>query len=228
MNSLLELISTLFTDNLLLCLLLMFISGFLTSLTPCALSSVSLLIGYVSGGNLDTKKSFKFSLIFSLGMILTFTTLGIISSYIGGYLSKTGSIWYIFLGILMALMSLQMWGIINVSDKCGFGDKIQKKGFIGAFLLGIASTLFASACSTPVLVVILALVANTTIINAILMLLVYALGYSIVLILAGTFTTYIKNLSKSDKFSKFSDVSKIILGILMLLMAYYMFYVAFQ
>ena len=52
--------------------------------TPCSLSTIPLIIGYVGGtGAQETKKAFKLSLVFALGMAITFTTLGAIAALIG-------------------------------------------------------------------------------------------------------------------------------------------------
>ncbi len=76
-DTLLANISDLIGDNIWIAPLLALIAGILTSVTPCSLSSVPLVIGYVGGtGEKDTKRSFRLSLAFALGMAVTFTALG--------------------------------------------------------------------------------------------------------------------------------------------------------
>ena len=83
-NQWLETLSTLIAESFWLAPLLALLAGVLTSVTPCALSSVPLVIGYVGGtGNNDPKKAFKLSLTFVLGMAVTFTVLGTIASLLG-------------------------------------------------------------------------------------------------------------------------------------------------
>lgn len=77
-------LSTLITQNMWLAPLLALLAGVLTSVTPCALSSVPLVIGYVGGtGGNDTKRAFRLSLTFAAGMAVTFTALGTIASMLG-------------------------------------------------------------------------------------------------------------------------------------------------
>lgn len=65
-------------NNMWLAPLLALLAGVLTSVTPCSLSSVPLIIGYVGGvGEKNTKKAFAYSAVFSLGTAVTFVTLGI-------------------------------------------------------------------------------------------------------------------------------------------------------
>src|SRR5665647_728356 len=104
-NEWLETISSLIKSNIWLAPLLALLAGVLTSFTPCALSSVPLVIGYVgTSSNNDTKKAFRLSLVFALGMAVTFTILGVIASLAGKLIGRTASWWYIILGILMVLM----------------------------------------------------------------------------------------------------------------------------
>ena len=56
----LEALSTAISANIWLAPLLALVAGVLTSFTPCALSTVPLVIGYVGGtGQRDTKRAFK-------------------------------------------------------------------------------------------------------------------------------------------------------------------------
>lgn len=64
--------------------ILALLAGVLTSVTPCALSSIPLIIGYVGGtGEQNTKKAFTYSAVFSVGTAVTFVTLGIIATSAG-------------------------------------------------------------------------------------------------------------------------------------------------
>jgi cytochrome c biogenesis protein CcdA len=61
-----------------LLLSLALIAGVLTSFTPCSLSSIPLVIGYVGGvGQRDVKKSFLLSVTFAAGAAVTFTVLAL-------------------------------------------------------------------------------------------------------------------------------------------------------
>ena len=53
-------------------------AGILTSFTPCSLSAVPLVIGYVGGtGQRDTRRALGLSLTFAAGSAATFTALGV-------------------------------------------------------------------------------------------------------------------------------------------------------
>ena len=107
-------------------------------------------------------------------------------------------------------------------------SKNKKKGFIGALLAGVLGGLFASPCSTPVLVVLLAFVAKEgRVLLGVFLLLLYSLGNSTLVLVAGTSVGFVKKLSASEKYGKFSTALKIIMGTLILMIAFYMFYLGF-
>lgn len=225
----LEVLGTAISNNFWLAPLLALLAGVLTSFTPCSLSTIPLVIGYVGGyAGHDVKKAFRYSLVFCLGMAVTFAALGTVASLIGRMVQGTGSWWYIVLGVLMVLMALQTWEIINVIPQSGAMSKHKRKGYIGAALAGMLGGLFSSPCATPVLVVLLAMVAKQgSLIWGVVLLLIYSTGHSILVLIAGTSVGFVKKLSASDKYGKLNNVFKIIMGTLILLLGLYMFYLGF-
>ncbi|KUO76906.1 MAG: cytochrome C biogenesis protein [Clostridia bacterium BRH_c25] len=228
-NQWLESLSAAITANMLLAPLLALLAGVLTSATPCALTSVPLVIGYVGGiGGKDTKRAFRLSAVFSAGMAVTFTILGTAASLVGKLMQGTGSWWYLFLGILMLLMALQTWEVFNFIPSTNVLSKNTKRGFLGAFLSGILGGLFSSPCATPVLVVLLAIVAKGgSLIFGILLLLLYSIGHSVLILVAGTSIGLVQRLSASEKYSAASKLLKFFMGVIIMLIAFYMFYLGF-
>jgi cytochrome c-type biogenesis protein len=228
-NQWLETISSLIRGNMWLAPLLALLAGVLTAFTPCALSSVPLVIGYVgASSNNDTKKAFRLSLVFALGMAVTFTIFGVIASIAGKLIGRAASWWYIVLGILMVLMALQTWEIYNFIPSTFLINKSTKRGYMGAISAGILGGVFSSPCSTPVLIVLLAVVAGQgRLLWGILLLLLYSAGHSVLVIVSGTSIGFVKKLTASEKYGKAGKVIKIVMGSLILLIAFYMFYLAF-
>lgn len=226
MDSLLDTLSEIIKNNFWIAPIISLIAGVLTSFTPCSLSSVPLVIGYVGGtDSKEPQKAFKLSLIFVLGSAVTFTSLGVIATMFGKMLRLAGDWWYLVLSGLLILMVLQLWEIINVIPQNNILTKNKKRGFVGAFIAGILAGLFASPCSTPVLIVLLAIVsAKGSLIYGILLLLLYSIGHSILVILAGTSIGFVKKTKQSTRYEKINNAIKIVLGILILVLALYMFY----
>jgi len=228
-NLWLEMISTLITESFWLAPLLALLAGVLTSVTPCALSSVPLVIGYVGGtGNNNPKKAFMLSLTFALGMAATFTALGTAASLLGKLMGTSSKWWYIALGILLLLMALQTWEIYNFIPSTYLISKNTKKGYIGAFIAGILGGVFSSPCATPVLIVLLGIVAKSgNVVWGILLLLLYSIGHSVLVLIAGTSVGFVKKVTSSGRYGLFSKILKLLLGGTIMLIAFYMFYLGF-
>ena len=228
MENFFEQFGSLLTQNIWFAILFALIAGVLSSFTPCALSSIPLIIGYVGGySQNDKKKPLIYSLVFSLGLVLTFTVLGILSATIGRMFIGIGAWWYIILGVILLAVGLQMLGVIKVgSNACSVPKK--SKGIMGAFLLGIVGGVFSTPCSTPVLIAILAFVAEKgNILLGGILLLVYAIGHSVLVIIAGTSVGFTQNFVNSNKTSKIANILKYIFATLVILLALYMFYLGF-
>jgi cytochrome c biogenesis protein CcdA len=228
-NQWLESLSTLMSTTLWLAPLLALLAGILTSFTPCALASVPLVIGYVGGvGEGNTKKAFRLSVVFSLGMAVTFTILGTIASLLGKLMQGTGSWWYILLGALMLLMALQIWEIYNFIPSSYALSKNKKRGFVGAFFAGVLGGFFSSPCATPVLIVLLAIVAKEgSLLWGIILLLLYSIGHSFLVLIAGTSVGFVQRITRMEGYGRFSNVLKYIMGFIIALIAFYMFYLGF-
>lgn len=229
MTEVLERLSELITRSGWLAPLLALVAGILTSITPCALSSIPLVVGYVGGtGQCDTKRAFWLSVTFAGGAAVTFTVLGVVATLAGRLMGTSASWWYIILGALMILMALQTWGIFEIIPSSYLISKNTKKGFAGAFIAGILGGIFSSPCSTPVLIALLAIVAGKgSILWGILLLLLYSIGHGILAVVAGTSIGFVQKLSSSDKYGIASTVLKIVMGALILLIGFYMFYLGF-
>ena len=209
--------------------LLALLAGVLTSITPCALSSIPLIIGYVGGtGERNAKKAFAYSAVFSVGTAVTFVTLGIIATSAGKLMGTSSPVWYMVLGVLMVLMALQTWEIFNFIPSVNLISKSRKKGYAGAFLAGILGGIFSSPCSTPVLIALLAIVAGEgNLLWGILLMLLYSIGHSTLVMVAGTSVGFVQKINNSEKYKTAATILKTVMGTAILLIGLYMFWLAF-
>lgn len=228
-NAWLEQIAAVLGNNPWIAPLLALLAGVLTSVTPCALSGVPLIIGYVGGvGEKNTKKAFGYTVIFALGTAVTFVMLGILASSLSILMGKYMTYWYLFLGIIMVLMALQTWEIFNLIPSASLLGKNKRKGAVGAFLAGILAGIFSSPCSTPVLVALLAIIGGSgNLLYGIVLMLLYSIGHSALVMVAGTSVGFVQKINSSEKYKKAATVIKIIMGAAILLIGFYMFWLAF-
>ena len=205
------------------------LAGILTSVTPCALSSIPLVIGYVGGtGESNTKRAFRLSLTFAGGMAVTFTALGAAAALAGRLAGNTGRWWYLLLGILMVLMALQTWGIYEFIPSTYLISKNTRRGYAGAFTAGVLGGVFSSPCATPVLVVLLGIVARSGNLTwGVFLLLLYSIGHSFLVLVAGTSVGFVKRIVTNERYGRFSVVIKIFMGGIILSIGFYMFYLGF-
>jgi cytochrome c-type biogenesis protein len=209
--------------------LLVFIGGVLTSIGPCNLAMIPLIIGYVGGSHdLSRKRSFSISLSFAFGLAVTFMLLGVIASLVGGLLGGSTRIWYYLVAAVCFVIGLQMLGVLNLSLPSWFGglrEKVRIKGLPGAFLLGLVSGLVASQCATPVLAVILTYVMaqKASLIYGGVLLFVYALGRGVPIILAGTFAGVLKGLRSLGRWTEWMEKAS---GVIILLVGVYFLWIA--
>jgi cytochrome c-type biogenesis protein len=229
-NTALQNLSLLMGANRWLAPMLAILAGALTSVTPCSLSSIPLVIAYVGGtGRKNTAAAFKFSLVFAFGTAITFTTLGALASLLGKLFNfGTGGWWYVVLGVLMIAMALQTWGILTIIPASYAQSKNTKRGYVGAFLTGVLGGLFSSPCATPVLIALLALVARgSNPLWGILLLLLYSIGHSILVIVSGTFMGLTRKVTQSSRYGFFAQGVNILLGASILFAGLYLLYLGF-
>ncbi len=229
MTQLLESLSSLLGESFWLAPVIALLAGVLASLMPCCLSTLPLIIAFVGGASeKSTKKAFQLALLYVSGMAVTFTALGTAASLFGEFFGQGAKWWYLVLGVLMVLMTLQTWGILNIIPSTYLTSKNKKTGAVGAFLAGLLGGLFSTPCSTPVLIALLALVASKgNVAWGIMLLLLYSIGHGALALVFGTSVGFVRKLSQSEKFSKVSKALNIVMGAMILLLAFYMFYLGF-
>jgi cytochrome c biogenesis protein CcdA len=156
-----------------------------------------------------------------MGLSLTMAVMGVITSAIGSLLTDYEVINYIA-AFISLLMGLTLLGIISI-DLPGFkGTERDYKGFLGAFLLGIPFAIVASPCTMPITATLLTYTAvkGNLLFGAIFMFL-YSIGRSIPLLLAGTFTGFLKRIQKFESLSvKIQKLS----GVILLLLGFYLWW----
>lgn len=225
MDALLDRTTMLIGENLWLAPLLSLFAGVLSSLAPCSLSSVPLVVFYVGAGDVGVKRNFLYSAVFALGMAVTFTALGIAASAAGRLMGGSSPVWHVMLGLLMVMMALQMWGIFDFIPSVSLISKNRRRGILGAFAAGVLGGVFSSPCSTPVLIALLTLVAGKgSFAWGLLLMLLYSLGHGALVIAAGTSMGFVRKLSAGGKAA---EVVKIAVGLLILSTGLYMFWLAF-
>lgn len=208
--------------------LLVFLGGGVTSLGPCNVATIPLIVGYVGGShNLTRGRSFALSFAFAVGLATTFMLLGVGAALIGGLIGASTRWWYYLVAGICLLIGLHMLGALHISLPSWFGglrEKVGLKGIPGALSLGLVSGLVASQCATPVLAAILTYVmAEGALAYGATLLFVYALGRGVPVVLAGTFTGALKNLQNLGRWSEWIEKAS---GVVIIAVGLYFLWIA--
>ena len=208
--------------------LLVFLGGVITSLGPCNVATIPLIVGYVGGSHdLSRRRAFVLSLSFAVGLAITFMLLGVVAALVGGLIGGTSRAWFYLVAGVCVVIGLQMLGVIHLTIPTWFGglrERIGLKGAPGALALGLVSGLVASQCATPVLAAILTYVmVQGALLYGAVLLFVYALGRGVPVVLAGTFTGAVKHLQSLGRWSNFIERAS---GVIMLGVGLYFIWIA--
>jgi thiol:disulfide interchange protein DsbD len=214
-------------------ILVVFAAGVLTSLTPCVYPMIPVTVTYIGGAAAgNRRRAVSLSLVYASGLALVYATLGVAAALVGTrFGADTRSPWiFAAVAVLMVVLGAAMIGWINIPIP-GFAGQVQQKGvqrggYLGALLMGIAAGFVAAPCTAPVLGVLLFYVAQSRdVVWGGLLMLVFSAGLSLLLMALGIFSGLLTNLPTAGRWM---DVVKRVFGIAMFLVAAYVLYQAVQ
>jgi cytochrome c biogenesis protein CcdA len=191
-----------------------FLAGVISSASPCVLATIPLVVGFVGGyADGDRLKAFRYSLAFVFGLSLTFTAFGAAAGLLGTMFGTLGGPWYLIAGVIALVMGGQMMGLYEIRLPISRDFKPKQGGIVGSFLLGLFFGVVSSPCATPVLVVLLTLVAGKgQVFYGIALLFCYAIGHCLLMLFAGTFTGFVEGFVKARGVVNFSLWAKRVSG----------------
>lgn len=207
-----------------------FFGGVIASISPCSLAMLPLIIGYVGGYSKETPfRTFLQLCCFIFGTAIVFTLIGIACALTGNvFASSMGGYFTVAIASLLLVMGLKLLDILDIEVPTIIKSMPQNHSnslFLYPILLGITFALAGTPCSTPILAGIMAFAAmGKNLSLAIIMLFLFALGQGVIFIIAGLFTSGLKNLRAISKYTewlvKFS-------GILLILASAYLYWKVF-
>jgi cytochrome c-type biogenesis protein len=206
---------------------LVFLAGLVSSIGPCNITMVPIIVAHVAGKEATRRRSFAISMAFMLGTATTFMLLGIFIAVVGGIFGTSRSIIYYLVASVCVIIGLNLLGILRLNINFG-GNLLNRtanlSGLGGSYLLGLTMGLVGSQCGTPMLLVILSLaLASGKWLYGASLLFVYALGRGVPVVLAGTFTGI---LSRMQLFAATSQALERVAGLIIILVGGYFFWIA--
>ena len=167
---------------------------------------------------------------FILGTAIVFTIIGIACALTGRvFASALGGYFTLIMASILLIMGLKLLNILDFEFPViikNMPNNSTNSIFLYPILLGITFALVGTPCSTPILAGIMAFAAiGKNLLLAIIMLFLFAIGQGVILIVAGLFTSSLKNLRA---LSRFTEILLKISGFLLILVSIFLYWKIFS
>ena len=203
-------------------------------LSPCGIGIIPLVVSYIENTeNPSRSRAFKISCAFCLGIIFNLLLVAFVTSGIGMLLGGYEKLLTLFVSIVFIVMGLHLTGLIHVKIfALSSGAKgTESQNLKGAVILGIVSGLAVGPCSiayvSPVLSLAISGASESGFMYSVALILSYALGYSLVIILAGTFAQVFAIYLQSERGDKVLKCVNILCGLGLIAAGLYFIYEMF-
>ncbi len=210
--------------GLLISFVFIFLSGLALTLTPCIYPIIPITISFF-GGQSEGKSSraFGLSLLYVLGISITYSVLGVIAastgSLLGGALQNP---WIIaFISLVLLALATSMFGLWEIRVPLFLTRRTgsAKQGPLGALFMGLTVGIVAAPCIGPFVWGLLAYVGNLgNPVLGFLMFFTLAWGMGVPFIILGTVSGSISRLPRSGEWL---DWVRKVFGFVLIAMAVY-------
>lgn len=199
-------------------------------LSPCHLSSIPLIVGFISGlGRTTTARACGVASVFAVGILITIAAVGAVTAAAGRMMGDVGRWGNYFVAVIFFAVGLYLLGVIPLPWSGPGQVGTQRKGLLAALILGLLFGIAVGPCTfaymAPMLGVTFKLAGNNPVYGASL-LLAYGVGHCAVIVVAGTFTELVQRYLDWNEQSKGLKVLKWVCGVLVLLGGVYLVYTA--
>ncbi len=192
-------------------LLLVFLAGMGASLTPCVYPMIPITMAIVGAKGGGKARGFALSAVLVLGMAVTYTTLGVLAAKSGAAFGAFAQrpAFLVPVSLLFAAFALSLFGAFEIALPPSLAMKLQgdgsRKGFGGAFLMGLVLGPLSAPCVGPVIGAVLVGIAQQgDVWLGGLQLFVFSLGMGVLFLAVGTFSAALPR--SGDWLTRFKQV----------------------
>ncbi len=204
--------------------------GVLTALAPCSIITLPLLVGsaVTLSSDLDEKQRkifiYKYSSLFVLGLIVSFSILMLVVAKIGMMLSVAHFWAYGLASIATFMVVAYALGWIGSVDKSLIAKKFIKYKLFGAVFIGLIFGLVSSPCASAPLVAIISVAEQTGWIYSYLLVLAFAIGHASLLLLAGVSIGFAQSIASNRLLNTISKYINNIFIVMLVVIGIYFIY----
>ena len=206
--------------------------GILTALAPCSLLTLPLLVGSAATLSEDLQEKekkifiYKYSLLFVLGLILSFSILMLIVAKVGMLLSVAPFWAYALASIATFVVVAYALGWFEVADKEKITHRFLRYKLYGALIIGLIFGLVSTPCASAPLVAIITVAEQSGWIYSYLLVLFFAIGHASLLLLAGVSLGFAQSITSNRVLNHISTYVNRFFIIMLIMIALYFSYQA--
>ncbi|MBI5474438.1 MAG: cytochrome C biogenesis protein [Ignavibacteriae bacterium] len=200
-------------------------------LSPCHLSSIPLIIGYISKqAGMNAKRTFVLSLVFALGILATIALIGIVTAAFGRMLGDVGIWGNLAVAAVFLVVGLYLLDVVKLSWNAIQLRPLEGRPWIGALALGLVFGLGLGPCTfaylAPVLGVVFS-IGSTDMTSALALIAAFGVGHCAVIVAAGSLANVVQRYLNWSEESRGATWMRRVAGTLVLFGGFYFVYTAF-
>lgn len=214
-------------------LVLAFVAGLTSLITPCVFPMIPMTVTFFLKDNQSRSKGIRNAIIFGISIIVLYSSAGTLFAIILGPegLNAMATNWALnlFIFIVFIIFALSFFGLFEINAPYKLVNKVdqqaEKGGLLGIFFMAFTLVLISFSCTVPIVGSVLALSAGGAVLKPILMMLSYSIAFALPFAIFAFFPEVLKSMPKSGGWL---NSVKVVLGFIELALALKFFSIADQ
>ncbi len=195
-------------------------------LSPCHLASIPLIVGFLgSQADLTTRRALGLSSAFAAGILVTIAIVGVITAALGRLWGDIGATGNTLVAVVFFVVGLHLLDVIPLPLAPKGPGKMERRGALGAFLLGLVFGVALGPCSFAFMVPVTGVafpIARKAPLFAAGLLAAYGLGHCGVIAIAGGSAEAVQRYLNWDRGSRAAALLRKACGVLVILGGVYL------